>query len=77
MVGAHSPMSSAAVSKDLCSTKISWCFEARAKDSQTGGRSFESVNWTRFNRCARFAPKYSADPLFSFLSLTRLFSSRV
>ena len=42
-----------------------------------GGGYFEAVTWTRFNRCARFAPKYSAAPLFSFLYLTRLFSSRV
>ena len=43
---------------------------------QTGGRSLESFTWTRFNRCARFAPKYSSAPLLFFLSLTRLFYSR-
>ena len=37
MVSAHSPMSSAAVSKALCNTKSCWCFVARARASQPGG----------------------------------------
>ena len=41
------------------------------------GGSFESVTWTRFSRFVRFVPKYSSMPLFSFLSWTRLFSSRI
>ena len=77
MVGARSPMSSAAVLKSLCSTKSCWCFEARVRDSQTGGRSLDSVTWTRFNRCARFMSKYSVATLLSFLSPNRLLSSRV
>ena len=77
MVGARIPMSSAAVSKALCNTRSCRCFVSRARASQTGGRSFESVTCTRFSRCASFALKYSAAPLFSFLSQTRLLSSRV
>ena len=37
MVGARSPMSSAAVSKAHSTTKSCWCLEALARASQTGG----------------------------------------
>ena len=77
MVGARSLVSLAAASKACCSTKSFWCLEALARASQTGGRSFASVTCTKFSRCAKLAPKYSAAPLCSFFSRTRLFSSRV
>ena len=73
LVGARIPMSSTAVSKALCSTNSCWCFKALARAYQPGGRSLASITLTRFNRCARFAPKYSVAPLLSFLSLTSLF----
>ena len=36
-----------------------------------------SVTCNRFNRCARFAPKYSVVPLLYFFSWNHLFSNRV
>ena len=77
MVGACSPMSSAAVLKARCSTKSFWCLEALTRDSHMGGRSLALVSCTRFNRCARFVPKYSVVPFLSFFPWTHLFSNRV
>ena len=70
-------MSSAAVSKARCSTKICWCLEALTRASHTGGRSLASVTWTKFSRCAKLAPDYSVAPLLSLRSWTRLLSKRV
>ena len=66
MMGARSPIYSAAVTKARCRTKSCWFLEALYRASQTGGRTLASVTCTRFSRCAKLAPKYSVAPLLSF-----------